>query len=329
MLKGILKKQNSVLWIIAIASIVLPLIIQNRYYQDIIIMTFLWTGLAASWNFYSGYCGRLSIGHAAFLGIGAYATALLYANYGISPWIGILVGGALSAIVALIIGGATLRLQGTFFVLSTIAFAKILETFAITAKGITGGSLGVLIPYTPGFLNMTWSGKLPYAIIAWAYMIIVIAACVKLEKSKLGYFLKAVGENKEAAENLGVNSSRTMLKAFLISAVFTSFGGSIMAMYVMYIEPSFVMSMGNSVQFILLAIAGGLGTAFGPLVGSFILVPVTNILRGSFPSISGLHGLLLGLILIVVLLYRTNGILPALREFVDNQRRRAKNDIKS
>lgn len=329
MLRKIMQNQNSVLWIIAIGSIALPFVIQNRYYQDIIVMTFLWTGLAASWNLYSGYCKRLSIGHAAFLGIGAYAAAILYVNYGISPWLGMLAGGAISTIVALIIGGSTMRLQGTFFVLSTIAFAKILETFAVTAKGITGGSLGVLIPYVPGFLNMTWQGKIPYAVLAWVYMLAVIVVCVKLEQSKLGYFLTAVGDNREAAENLGVDSSRTMLTAFVMSAVFTSFGGSIMAMYIMYIEPSSVMSLANSVQFILLAIAGGMGTAFGPLVGAFLLVPATNILRGSFPSISGLHGLLLGLILIVVLLYRTNGILPALREFVENKRRRARNDIKS
>lgn len=321
MIKSLLKKQNATLWIIAVVSIVLPLLIDNRYYQDIIIMTFLWTGLAASWNLYSGYCGRLSIGHAAFLGIGAYAAALLYTNYGISPWIGMLAGGLFSGLIALVIGGSTLRLKGTFFVLATIAFAKISETFTITAKGLTGGSLGVLIPYAPGFINMTWQSKIPYAVLAWVYMLAILAVCVKVEHSRLGYFLRAVGEDREAAENLGVNASKTMLIAFVMSAVFTAFGGSIMAMYVMYIEPTSLMSMTNSVQFILLAIAGGLGTAFGPLAGAYILIPLTNLLRGNFPSISGLHGLLLGLILIAVLLYRSSGILPMLRGFFEKRRK--------
>ena len=320
MVKELLKKQNTVLWMIALASIALPVLIENRYYQDILIMTFLWTGLTASWNL---YCGRLSIGHAAFLGIGAYAAALLYANYGVSPWIGMLAGGVLSALVALMIGGSTMRLKGTFFVLATIAFAKILETFTITAKGLTGGSLGVLIPYAPGFVNMTWQSKIPYAVLAWIYMLAILAVCVWVENSRLGYFLRAVGEDREAAENLGVNASGTMLIAFAMSAVFTSFGGSIMAMYVMYIEPTSVMSMTNSVQFILLAIAGGSGTAFGPLAGAYLLVPLTNLLRGNFPSISGLHGLLLGLILIAVLLYRSSGILPALRGFFAKRRKGA------
>ena len=218
----LLLKNNSVLWIIALASIAVPFVMPNRYFQDIVIMTFLWAGLACSWNLYSGYCKRLSIGHAAYLGIGAYSSTLLFVNFGISPWIGMLVGGVISAAAALIIGGTTLRLKGTFFVLSTIAFAEILKVLAITSKDITKGALGVFIPYQPGFANMIWGSKIPYAFLTWIYMIIALLICVKLEKSKLGYSLIAVGENQEAAENLGVNSSRTMLIAFVMSAVLTS-----------------------------------------------------------------------------------------------------------
>lgn len=317
MIKKLLSKQNWVLWIIAICSIIVPFVLPNRYFQDIAIMTFLWAGLATSWNLYSGYCNRLSIGHAAYLGIGAYTSTLLFLNFGLSPWIGMLVGGLISAIAALIIGGTTLRLKGTFFVLSTIAFAEILKVLTITSKGLTAGALGLMVPFQPGFSNMIWASKIPYAVLTWVYMIAVIIISVKLEKSKLGYSLIAVGENQEAAENLGVNASRTMLTAFVMSAVLTSFGGTIFAQYIMFIEPTSVMSMGNSVNFILLAIAGGMGTAFGPMIGSFILTPVSNLLRGYLASISGLHGFVLGLILIAVLLYRPDGILPQLKLLVN------------
>ena len=313
MMKQLILKHNFILWIIAVCSIIVPFVLPNRYFQDITIMTFLWAGLATSWNLYSGYCKRLSIGHAAYLGIGAYTSTLLYLNFGISPWIGMLAGGVISAIAALIIGGTTLRLKGTFFVLSTIAFAEILKVMTITSKEITAGALGLMIPYQPHFVNMIWQGKIPYAILTWIYMIIVLIISVRLEKSKLGYSLVALGENQEAAENLGVNSTRTMLVAFVMSAVLTSFGGTLFAQYVMFIEPTSVMSMGNSINFILLAIAGGMGTAFGPMIGSFILTPVSNLLRGYLVGISGLHGLILGLVLIAVLLYRPDGILPQLK----------------
>ena len=313
MIKKLIFKQNFVLWIIAIGSIIVPFVLSNRYFQDIAIMTFLWAGLATSWNLYSGYCKRLSIGHAAFLGIGSYTSTLLYLNFGISPWIGMLAGGIISAVAALLIGGTTLRLKGTFFVLSTIAFGEILKVMTITSKDITAGAMGLMIPFQPGFSNMIWQGKIPYAILTWLYMMIVLLISVKLEKSKLGYSLIALGENQQAAENLGVNSTKTMLVAFVMSAVLTSFGGTIFSQYVMFIEPNSVMSMSNSINFILLAIAGGLGTAFRPMIGSFILTPISNLLRGYLAGISGLHGFILGMVLIIILLYRPDGILPQLK----------------
>lgn len=334
MIKKLLSKHNSVLWLIAVGVIIVPFILPNKYFQDIAVMTFLWAGLAASWNLYSGYCKRLSIGHAAFLGIGAYTSTLLFLNFGISPWIGMLAGGLISAVAALIIGGTTLRLKGTFFVLSTIAFGEILKVMTITSKEITAGALGLMVPFKPSFVNMIWYGKIPYAVLTWVYMLIVLYISVRLEKSKLGYSLIALGENQEAAENLGVNSTKTMLTAFVASAVLTSFGGTIFAQYFMFIEPTSVMSLSTSINFILLAIAGGMGTAFGPMIGSFILTPVSNLLRGYLSGISGLHGFILGLILIVVILFRPDGILPQLKLLfkyisVKSARRRRDNMTKS
>ena len=322
--KKLLSVNNSVLWGIAIISIIVPFFLPNRYFQDIAVLTFLWAGLSTSWNLYSGYCGRLSIGHAAFLGIGAYTSTILYVNFGISPWIGMLAGGVVSAVAALIIGGTTLRLKGTFFVLSTIAFAEIMKTLAVVSKDVTEGSLGIMIPYEPSFMNMIFQGKIPFAVITWIYMLIVLYISVRLEKSKLGYSLIAVGENQEAAENLGVNSTKIMMISFVMSAVLTSFGGTLFAQYIMFIEPTSMMGIGYSVNFILYAIAGGMGTAFGPMVGAFILVPTTNLLRGYLSSISGLHGFILGLLLVLILLFRPDGMLPQLRIFIRSKMKNMK-----
>lgn len=312
------------LWVIAIAALFVPMLLSSRYYQDIVVMTFLWAGLASSWNLYCGYSKRTSVGHAAFLGIGAYTSTLLYLNLNLSPWVGMLVGGAISAVIALVIGGTTLRLKGTFFTLSTIAFCKILEVLTVTAKELTQGTLGLFVPHRPKFINMIFESKIPWAALTWAYMILVILVCVWMERSKLGYSLIAVGENQEAAENLGVNSTRTMLAAFVMSAVLTSFGGTLFAQYIAFIEPVSVMGMANSVQFILLAIAGGMGTAFGPMIGSFILTPISLLLRGGLTKINGLHGFVLGMILVLILLFRPDGILPQVRIFWANRQRKNK-----
>ena len=317
-----LKRKNAVLWCIVLASLLVPFLLPNRYYQDIAVLTLLWAGLACSWNIYSGYCGRLSIGHAAFMGIGAYTSTILYLNYGISPWLGMIAGGVLAAAAALVIGGSTLRLRGTFFVLSTIAFAEILRTIAVVSKELTAGSIGLQIPYEPGLAHMIFAGKIPYAVLMWIYMTAALLICLKMEHSRLGFSLIALGENQEAAENLGVNAAGTMLKAYVMSAVMTSFGGTLFAQYIMYIEPLSLMGLNYSVNFILYAIAGGMGTAFGPVVGAFLLVPATNLLRGTLTSVSGLYGLVLGLILIGILLWRPSGLLPSIREIIAERRKK-------
>ncbi len=319
-MKKFFREKNGILWLIVAAGLIVPELLPNRYYQDIAVLTLLWAGLAASWNIYSGYCGRLSIGHAAFMGIGAYTSTILYANYGLSPWLGMLAGGAIAAVAALIIGGTTLRLKGTFFVLSTIAFAEVLKTIAVTAKGLTGGSIGLQIAYNPGICNLIFRGKMPYAVIMWLYLLAALLICVRLERSRMGFGLIALGENQEAAENLGVDTTGVMLRAYVLSAVMTAFGGTLYAQYIMYIEPLNLMGLNYSVNFILYAIAGGMGTAFGPVVGAFILVPVTNLLRGTLTSVSGLYGLILGLILIGVLLWRPSGLLPSIREILAERR---------
>ncbi|MGX8700383.1 branched-chain amino acid ABC transporter permease [Caproiciproducens sp.] len=322
MIKKLLKKPNSVLWIIAVLLILVPLFTKSTYFQDIAVLTFLWAGLASSWNLYCGYCNRTSIGHAAFMGIGAYTSTLLYLHFGLSPWIGMIVGVAISMLFALVIGVATLRLQGTFFVLATIAFGEITRITVVTQENITAGSNGLLIPFKPSFGNMIFDGKIAYAVLTWAYMLLVIFISCRLEHSKFGYYLIAVGENKNAAESLGVDSTKTMTWAYLLSAAFTSIGGTLFAQYYMYIEPESVLAGSISNNFILISIIGGLGTAFGPFLGSLIITPLSNLLRGYLSYISGLHGFIFSLILMAVILFKPSGLLPQIIALVKDKSRK-------
>ncbi|MDR0570754.1 MAG: branched-chain amino acid ABC transporter permease [Clostridiales Family XIII bacterium] len=308
-------KKTPVMWALALLSLAPPFLTGSRYYQDIMALTLLWAGLSCAWNLYSGYSRRVSIGHAAFLGIGAYTSTLLYLKLGVSPWLGMLAGSAVSALAALLIGGLTLRLKGAFFVLSTIAFAKIMEVAAVTSKGLTGGSQGLTIHYDPSLANMIFASKSSYAALCWLYMMLCLLLCLWLERSRTGLLLTASGENQEAAESLGIHASAVMLAAFVLSAALTSMGGSIYAQYYLFMEPTSLMGLSSSVNFILLAITGGMGTAFGPVLGSMLLTPLSNLLRGGLTRVSGLHGFVLGLALLAVLIFKPDGILPQLRGF--------------
>ena len=290
--------------------LVLPFAINDRYIQDIIVQTFLWAGLAASWNISCGYSRRFSIGHGAFLGVGAYTSTILYMQLDVSPWIGMIAGALISAIMALFLGRITLRLRGTFFVLTTIAFSELLRIFAINARGLTGGAMGLLLPFREGFFYMSWINKIPFAVITWVYMMALLILSAWLEKSRFGYSLIAIGQDKDAAETLGVDSTNIMVRAFMLSAALTSVGGTIFAQYFLYVEPLMVMGLHqSSLQFIMIAFIGGVGTAFGPMVGALLIIPLSIYLRGAFSHISGLHGMIYGVVLLLVVLVKPEGII--------------------
>lgn len=318
-----MKNQNSVAvlilknarWVVIALLFIVSMCVSSKYAQEIFVQLFLWAGLGCCWNLNCGYCKRNSIGHAAFFGIGAYATALLYSRFSVSPWLGMLVGALICAVVAFAMGRLTLKLRGTFFTLTTIAFAEVIRILSVSLKDITGGSQGIVINYNPGFLNMTWSSKRMYIILCFIYMLAMLIACVRLERSKFGYQLIAIGEDTMAAEMLGVNSSAVMTKSFVESAVTTAIGGAIYTMYYLYIEPDAVFGMNEiSLEFVLICLIGGMGLAFGPILGAMILIPLSNILRAEFSAISGLHGFLYGLIMLLVVLARPDGLLSLISD---------------
>lgn len=297
-------------WLVMGVMLLASLLVSSRYAQEIFVQLFLWAGLGCAWNLNCGYCKRNSIGHAVFFGIGAYATALLYTKFAVSPWIGMLAGVLICAVVAYGIGRLTLKLRGTFFTLTTIAFAEVVRILSISLKNVTGGSQGIVVSFHPGILNMTWSSKRPYIILCFVYMALMYLACRRLERSKFGYQLIAIGEDTTAAEVLGVNSASVMTKSFVESAVTTAIGGAIYTMYYLYIDPECVFGMNEvSLEFVLICLIGGMGLAFGPVLGAMILIPLSNILRAQFSAISGLHGFLYGLIMLLVVLARPDGLL--------------------
>lgn len=286
-----------------------PLIVRNPFYVHIFVMTFFYAAMSGAWNLIGGYGGQLSLGHTAFFGIGAYTSTLLFLNFGISPWIGMWAGGLLAALTSAGIGYPCFRLRGPFFALATIAFAEVLRILGMYWRDLTKGGVGLLIPSQPSPSNFMFSGKVPYFYIAFALMIVVIFISTRVERSRRGFYLRALGEDEDAAEASGVRTARSKLFAMVISAFLTALGGTFYAQYLLFIDPDIVFSIHFSIQLALLAIIGGVGSVAGPIIGSFILTPLDVFLRGWLGGLyAGVSFLVYGLTLIVVVILMPFGV---------------------
>lgn len=280
---------------------------------DVLLLTFLFAGLGLAWNIAGGYAGLISFGHAAFFGVGAYTSTILLVHFNVTPWIGIWFGGLLAAVFGAVLALVCARLRGPFFILSTLAFAEVVRIGALNWASLTGGPEGLSIPPTPGFINMVFTSKTTYAALMLGYVVIVYAITKTLEASRYGYYLLAIRDNEDAASAAGVNPLLGRTAAMALSASLTGVGGSLFAQYFLYLDPTFVISPEISFQFALLPAVGGLGTAIGPILGSLLITPLSELLRSNLGNAAaGLHLVIYSAGLIVVMLYFPGGLAAAI-----------------
>lgn len=299
----------------------LPFTTSNAYYLDVIVQIYMWAAAATAWNLLGGYAGQFSLGHAAFFGIGAYTSSLLFLAWGLTPWLGMLAGGVLSSLFALFIGYLSIRLRGPFFTLSTIAMAEVLLILAVYFRGVTGGSEGVSLPYATSALNFTFEDKRVYALVALGFLLAALAVTRLIETSRLGYYLVAIREEEDAARAVGVPVLRMKLVAAAASAFLTALVGTFYAQYVLWIEPSHTFSLGVSIQLALIVIIGGLGTLLGPLIGATLIVPLNMFLRAWLgAAVSGLYLVVYGLVLVLVVLYARQGLVAEAQRLLRHRR---------
>jgi branched-chain amino acid transport system permease protein len=296
--------------VLFVAAAVTPLVTRDVFILDSVILILLWASLSAAWNVAGGYAGQVSLGHAAFFGIGAYAAALMSAR-GRSPWLGLVIGIALSVGAGAMIGYLSNRLKGPYFALSTIAFAEVLKIVASRWRGFTAGSEGVPVPFRPGFATLGLGH------VAWVYLILAVALLayalqIYLERSRVGYQLAGVREDEDAAEALGIATRRRKVQAIVVSAALTSLGGSLWAQYVGFVDPSHVFSIDLSVRFALNSIIGGMGTALGPFLGSVLITSLETYLRATFSGatagFTGIYLIIYGTVLILIVRFAPEGL---------------------
>jgi branched-chain amino acid transport system permease protein len=314
-LRSFLRPQTYVPFLGFVLLILAPVLVKSPFFLHIMIIAILYAALGSAWNIIGGYGGQLSLGHTVFFGIGAYTSTLLYLKFGLSPWLGMLLGALLSMIVAAIVGYPSFRLRGPFFVLSTIAFAEVMHITAINWRDVTGGSVGIGLQFEPAFKNFIFSSKVPYAYIAIGLLVLILAVVIRMEKSRMGYYLSALRENEDGAKVLGINTARYKLLALMISAFFTSLGGTLYAQYILFIDPYDILNLSLSINIALVTIIGGMGTAIGPLIGSFFMIPLGEFLRGALGgAFRGIHLIIYGTILILVVIYMPQGVVEGIRK---------------
>lgn len=298
----------------------LPTVVTSPSMLQIIILIIFYAYLTSSWNFVGGFAGVLPLGHSAFVGIGAYTSTLLYLTWGVSPWIGMLVGGLLASLVGLIIGLPTLKLRGAYFALATIAVGEGLRVLVENVEKVgpfeVRGPKGLLINLVEDapLSAFQFQSKVPYYYIILVMLLAVLYLTHRMMNSKVGYYLAAGGEEPEAAEALGIKVSRYKLIAMAISCFLTAIGGSFYAQMFLYIYPKSIMGLELSYEIAFIALIGGRGTILGPVIGALLLRPVSDLTRIYLSSaLPGLHLVIFGLVLIVVMRYQPKGLIVPLR----------------
>ena len=283
----------------------------NPYLLHVLIYIFLYAFLGISWNIIGGYAGQLSLGHSIFFGIGAYTSTLCFIHFGLTPWIGMVIGALLSTVMGFFIGYLCFRyqLKGPYFALATLAFAEVIRV-VVDNMDVIGGAQGLLIPNTEStFYHFQFFDKLPFYYTIYFLTVTAFVISYLIEKTKLGSFLMAIREDEVAAQSLGINSTRYKIIAICISAFLTSLGGTFYAQYVTFINAETVFGLSGAIEIILRPIIGGMGSFLGPVIGSFVLGPLSELTRVFLGEVSGVHLITYGIILIFIILFMPEGLL--------------------
>jgi branched-chain amino acid transport system permease protein len=302
--------------------LLIPLAVNSPFVHHLFVLICIFGALSTAWNIVGGYAGQLSLGHAVFYGIGSYAATLLVIYFGITPWLGMLVGAACSAVVAALISYPTFRLRGPFFALVTIAVLEVVKLLAIHQSSWTGGATGLTVPLNIGWKWMIFREKWAYLLIAYGLLLVTLWVAWYIRQSRLGFYLVAVREREDAALAVGINTTRVKLIAAVVSGALASLVGSFHAMYLTFIEPTAAFSLELSIQVAMFALIGGLGSIAGPLAGTVLVLPIAELARGWLGNFgSGMHGFIYGVILVVVVLTMPKGIVGQfggrIRQWVD------------
>lgn len=265
----------------------------------------LFAALATSWDLIGGWAGQLSLGHAAFVGFGAYASVLLWLRLGVPLWWGVPAAMAAGAVLAVAWGSLTFRLRGAYFSLSTIAIAEILRVVATNWVDLTGGPEGISVNELPTPFGLDLFDRRIQFALALALLAVALLASWRVSTSRFGHRLEAIREDQDSSMALGVNPARLKVFAFAASAALTVAGGALYALHLSFFEPHGVFDLHLSVQLVLMAIVGGMGSVLGPTLGAVLLLTLQELFRNAFQQASLF---IYGVIIVLIVRYAPDGL---------------------
>ncbi len=302
--------------------IIFPLVVKDAYYRHLMVLVLMWVTIGSGWNIIAGYTGQVSFGDACFFGVGAYTAGLLAHKLGLSAWWGLALGGFIALAVAFPFGWICFRLRGAYFALATLALNEIFRHIATIWEDLTEGMVGILI-------MQTFVSKVPYYYIALSLAVASIVTVEMIAHTRLGYYFVSIREDQDAAESIGINTHYFKMVSLSFAAFLTGLAGSLYMNYMGFIDPEVVFSLHDiSIMAILVGIVGGVGTIYGPALGAFVMVAVSEVFRtagfGALRSlskatgwpfmdlvtryVSEAHVLTFGLLVVVVILVMPNGL---------------------
>lgn len=301
--------------LLAAAVLSFPSIAANPFILSVGVVIMSYAVLATGWNFVGGFTGYISLGHAAYSGLGGYATGLLVIHTGLNPWIALLVGGLAVAAIALPVGIASLRVRGASFVIVSIALVLILQLAFQSWSSVTGGANGLRVPRPFGTDVLRPEQHERFFYLHAAVLAAALLAWWLIDRSRFGIGLKAIREDEDKAQALGVPTFQYKLTAFVISAFVTAIGGGLYALWFGFLDPIFQFSILIGSYMVLMSLLGGIRTLFGPLLGAAVVGYAVEFFKSEYGD-SQFHLVAMGLLLGAVVLFMPDGVIPAVSGLV-------------
>ena len=302
----------SLLLLTAVVFIVPFLIADQGYTIRVLTLLFLFASMAQSWNIVGGLANQISLGHAAFFGLGAYTSTLLLIHFGLSPWLGIIAGMFAAGLVGAFLSIPTMRLRGHYFALATLAFAEVLRSIANTWSSLTGGPVGLSVPFSAegGFALMQFKSGVPFYFIMLGMLAISTIIYKYISENKIGFELRALKANPASAQAIGINVTQTKIIASVISAALMGGCGVLFVQFNFFFDPDSIFSLVSiSIRVALICIIGGIGTIWGPIIGACFLLPLEEVFNSTLSAKgAGIAQLAYGLILIAIILVEPRGL---------------------
>jgi branched-chain amino acid transport system permease protein len=285
-----------------------PLVTSSGVVLNFTMMALYACLLAQAWNILGGFGGQFSFGHALFFGTGAYVQAIAQLQ-GLNPWIALPLALAASAAVGVFVGALSFRygLKGSYFALVTLAFAEVFRILALSVP-FTGAGVGLMVPLRASASNMQFASRSGYIWLVLALLVVALLVTAWLRHSRFGAGLQAVRDNEDAARAVGVNPFRVKLAAIALSAALMGAGGAFYVQVFQYIDPGIAYGPGTSVEALVAAIVGGMGTLWGPVLGALALHLLADLTRNLFGQLPGINMVIYGVVLVLIMMFVPRGI---------------------